>query len=166
MFAEESRGCNVLEMQTAQNVCRARGPTDKNNHFAISKVNSLLHEFALLNVATLLYIQSGVSARTEKLLRYEQNYVTSDFAVYDTFLVTQRRILAWTKTLLCYIWHFVVSDFAILLYLTLLYPASTVHFKSMKWRQGYQASNSCLSCLLDKNTRQYLGGYPQQRVHT
>ena len=38
---------NVLEIQTAQKVCRARGPTDENSHFAISEeVNSLLHDFA------------------------------------------------------------------------------------------------------------------------
>ena len=35
LFAEESRGCNVLEMQTAQHVFRATGPADKNNHLAV-----------------------------------------------------------------------------------------------------------------------------------
>ena len=37
LFAEESRGCDVLEKQTEQNICRARGPTDKNNYIAITK---------------------------------------------------------------------------------------------------------------------------------
>ena len=48
LFTEESRGCGVLEMQTARKVCRATSPTDKDNHFAISEVNSSLHEFASL----------------------------------------------------------------------------------------------------------------------
>ena len=48
LFGEESRGCSVLEMQTAQKDYKARGPTDKNNHIAISKVNSSLHKFASL----------------------------------------------------------------------------------------------------------------------
>ena len=36
------------DMYTAIQVCRARGPTDKNNEFATSEVISSLHEFASL----------------------------------------------------------------------------------------------------------------------
>ena len=38
----------VLEKQTAQKVGPARGPTDNNNRFTISAVNSSLHQFASL----------------------------------------------------------------------------------------------------------------------
>ena len=60
----------MLEMQTAHKVCHVRGPTAKNNHLAMSEVNSWLHEFALLEAVTLLYIGSRVSAGAEKLLHY------------------------------------------------------------------------------------------------
>ena len=44
-FAKESRGCNVLKSKRAQKLCRARGPTDENIHFAMTEVNSTQHWF-------------------------------------------------------------------------------------------------------------------------
>ena len=57
LFVEESRGCNVWELQTARKVCHTWGPTDKNNHFATSTVSSSLHEFALVEAVTLPYLK-------------------------------------------------------------------------------------------------------------
>ena len=83
LFAEESRGCGVLEMQIAQKVCRARGPRDKNDHFALSEVNSCLpinSDFAI----------SEVAISWEKLLRCKRHYIISEFAISNKFLVTRR----------------------------------------------------------------------------
>ena len=47
-FPRLQRSQEDVEMQTAQKACRAGGPTDKNNYFTISEVNSSLQEFASL----------------------------------------------------------------------------------------------------------------------
>ena len=44
--SQKSQGAVVLEMQITQKACRARGLTDKINHFAISEANSSPQEFA------------------------------------------------------------------------------------------------------------------------
>ena len=48
LLADESRGYDVLALQTAQRICHARGPADKNNHLDIFEVKSSLHELASL----------------------------------------------------------------------------------------------------------------------
>ena len=90
-LAEECRGWSLLEIQTAREVCDARGLIHRQEEPLSYYPKWTLQSTSLLRyMRRLCCIQSGVSAGAEKTLRYKRHYVTIQLRYIRHFRDTRK----------------------------------------------------------------------------